>query len=77
MSGADLTLPLVLLTGAAARPVGTPAGPEHQLEAEAAAAILGTDALERRRAVLGWFARNWTAAPGSDSVDMLRELRGG
>lgn len=68
-------LPLVLLTGAAAPRVADHARTEHQLEVEAAAAILGAAGLERRRAVLGWFARNWTATPGTDSVELLRELR--
>lgn len=68
-------LPLVLLTGAVAARGAGPAVTERQSEVEAAAAILGAAGLERRRAVLGWFASHWSAAPGSCSVEMLRELR--
>lgn len=71
------TLPLVLLTGAAARLVEDHAETAHLSEVEAAAAILNAAGVERRRAVLDWFARNWSAAPGSNSVDLLKELRRG
>jgi|GEM_PF-3802376 len=72
-----LNLPIDLLTGAAVRLVADHAETQGLSEAEAAAAILNAAGLERRRAVLDWFAGQWSDQPGSDSVEMLREMRRG